>query len=126
MTTFDMDRDEIDPGPSVERRVDQLLLRDAVRLTLEDLSTERRQVLSLWFGLADDTGVNRGSYTFEEIARVLNISRERAAAVCATTLLRLRNRMAAVRRLTPFLHLLFAETWSSHTIDYCHVPRDKM
>ena len=32
MTTIEEERDEIDLGPSVERRVEQSLLRDAIQL----------------------------------------------------------------------------------------------
>ena len=94
------------PGPSVEQLVEQAFMSDAVRLILNGLSPERHAVIALSFGLADRTGVNRGSYTLDEIARVLRISRERVAAVRATTLLRLRQRAEAVRRLAPFVHLL--------------------
>jgi RNA polymerase nonessential primary-like sigma factor len=99
----------LDPGPSVERLAEQALLREAVRVVLEGLSPERREVLALSFGLTDRTGVSRGFYTIDEIARVLKVSRERVAAVRATTLLRLRQRKDTVRRLGPFVHLLLEE-----------------
>ena len=125
MTTFEFDTDKIDPGTSVERRVDQLLLNDAIRLVLDSLSAERREVLALYFGLGDGIGANRGAYTTDEISRLLNISRERVIAVRNTTLIRLRQQKEATRRLTPFMHLLFVETPSSHTIDFCHEPGDE-
>jgi len=106
----------IAPGPSVEKLVEQSLLSDAVQFVLNDLPTERREVIALSFGLADHSGVNRGSYTIDEIARVLKISRERVAAVRATTLMRLRRQRKTLRLLAPFKHLLPGEIQSCSMI----------
>lgn len=95
-----------DQLPPPEELVELSFLRDALSRVLANLSDERRDVLSLLYGLPQGEGRFSISYTIDEIARIRKISRERVAAIRATTLIRLRSNRQSRRLLSPYRYLV--------------------
>lgn len=95
----------LDPGETPEDAAERALLRDALRKALLRLTPERHLVLALSMGLAGRDGSNQAGYhyTAEEIARILNVTRERVSAVRASALSRLRRGDDSRRLLVPFM-----------------------
>jgi RNA polymerase sigma factor (sigma-70 family) len=85
--------------PAPEDVTDYDDLKDKIRAVLKSLTTRERKIIKLCYGLGEDSQ----SYTFEEIARMFKMTRERVRQIQLKALAKIRE---PVRRnqLRPFVN----------------------
>ena len=79
------------------------MLREEMRAMLGSLGVRERRILSLRFGLLDDS-----SRTLEEVGKIFKVTRERVRQIEAKALKKLRHPSRS-RRLRPFLDMSFSQ-----------------
>ncbi len=79
------------------------MLRDEMQSMLDTLGSRERKILSLRFGLDDDS-----SHTLEEVGKIFKVTRERVRQIEAKALKKLRHPSRS-RRLRPFLDMSISQ-----------------